>query len=402
MILMVFLKTAAEVGFFYTLAGIIGHFFGLDDVCLLLSVIVFAVFMTLSYLLRNRKVLRFVPLLGLGCVALLPGFNLTAAIVMAPMAVYLVIIAAKDTYEPDRERQTDFFSLYWKLAIAFLVIAAVAGKMPLVKGQTIPLILIVLTCSVLLMRALRHDRTVYDKPSYQLVNLLIVAGVGVVAFLISSKTFLNSVWWVIKNFWSYVIAPVLIGAFYGLTWLLAKIFGNISCTPGFEEKEKVTLNTDMGLDFLKETNEEAVGGDIVKRVLIALGILIALAIVTLIVRYFIRNSQRRAESRSDADYRRRTPTEPLFRAPEPESGEVGKVRKLYGKFLKTCQANGVTIKKYYTSRDVNTYTSQLFDENDAEELRKIYIRARYKNEATQEDVEHARELVNKLSREQRK
>ena len=113
MLILVFLKMLADLGFYSTFAGLLGAIptIEIQPFVIVVSVPAMALVFTLSYLLRNRKMLRFLPFLLVPLAAFLPGFNLPAAVFLLPMVVYMVILAAKKLYEPDYPNARDLFSL---------------------------------------------------------------------------------------------------------------------------------------------------------------------------------------------------------------------------------------------------------------------------------------------------
>ena len=215
MLILVFLRMAAESAFYLTFAGLLAPVFRIEPAPLLLAIPILALAFMLSYLLRNRKALRFLPFLLSGGIAFLPGISAAAGVMLLPPFIYMIVLAAKKRYEPEHAAAVSILKLYWKLAIAAVIIAAVvefsrthaddwgqfiieSGEIKLLSRQTLPLVLITLTSLVLLTRTLRHDPSVYDSKRLVLVNLLTVVLVAGSAFVASSAWFRDGLLFVLR------------------------------------------------------------------------------------------------------------------------------------------------------------------------------------------------------------
>ena len=206
MITIVFLKALCDLGFYFTFAGLIAVSFGASSALLLAAMPIQALSFAGAYALRKSR-LRFVPLGLLLLCWLLPGAGLPEYAAFAPPAAYLIWLAAKGLFFPEWSHQADIFSRFWKSFFPFLLLALIFGGAEAVTAITIPAGAITLLCSVLLNRTLRHDPEVYCERRCQLLNLAVVAGAGLCAFLLSTPVFLQGCLTALKAVYSYLICP---------------------------------------------------------------------------------------------------------------------------------------------------------------------------------------------------
>ena len=402
MLILVFLKMMADLGFYSTFAGLLGAISAIEiqPFVIVVSVPAMALVFTLSYLLRNRKRLRFLPFLLVPLAAFLPGFNLPAAVFLLPMVVYMVILAAKKLYEPDYPNARDLFSLYWKLAIVALIIAAITellgGQKTLSRG-TIPLILLTLTASVLLMRTLRHEPSAYRRPSVVLLNvgilLLVLAG----AFVLSNEHFQNGVVWFLRIISApvvYLLSAFVIGVTRLFMWLMSLLPYN-----GPQDEITPSATEETAPYETSETPEtDVVIPPGIERVLTVVAILITILVIVLLIRWLLRHRNRfSARKGSAAEERSTVSGKPRKRGFFDRSSDL-LVRRQYQKYLKHSVHEGVSLPISSTSLDVAKKTRGYFSQEYVEELRDIYVAARYDGVASGEAAARAKELVREMKK----
>ena len=397
MLILVFLKMAADLGFYSTFAGLLGAIPAIEiqPSVIVISVPALALVFTLSYLLRKPKVLRFLPFLLVPLLAFLPGFSLSSAVFLLPPVVYMIILAAKRLYEPDYGSEASFFSLYWKLAIPALIIAAVvelAGGQKILTMETVPLVLITLTSSVLLTRTLRHEPSAYSRPPVVLLNVGVAVLVMAGAFVLSSQTFRDGVIWFVKTISMpvvYLLSAIVVGLTRLFMWLMSLLPYN---TPEEELPPTVTEET------LEPEPYETPETDIVippgiERVITAVAIVIVILLIVLLFRWLIKHRKRFfGQRRNMAEERSNTSVKPRKKPLFDRSPDMA-VRRQYRKYLKQCVKEGMSLPIWYTSEDVARKSNGYFTRDSIEELREIYLDARYDGNAGPEEVKRAKELV---------
>ncbi len=402
MLILVFLKMLADLGFYSTFAGLLGAIptIEIQPFVIVASVPAMALVFTLSYLLRNRKMLRFLPFLLVPLAAFLPGFNLPAAVFLLPMVVYMVILAAKKLYEPDYPNARDLFSLYWKLAVVALIIATLSellGGQKTLSRETIPLILLTLTASVLLMRTLRHESSAYRRPSVVLLNVGILLFVLAGAFVLSNEHFQNGVVWFLRIISApvvYLLSALVIGVTRLFMWLMSLLPYN-----GPQDEITPSATEETAPYETSETPEtDVVIPPGIERVLTVVAILITILVIVLLIRWLLRHRNRFfARKESAAEERSTVSGKPRKRGFFDRSSDLS-IRRSYQKYLKQCVKEGVSIPIHNTSEDVARKTRGYYTKEAVDELRDIYVAARYDGEGGPGEARRAKELVQTMKR----
>ena len=396
MLTMVGLKIAADLAFYYTLVGPPSLHFGGSSGALLGCLLLVTLCFVLSYCLRNRGALRFLPLaLVAGCF-FLPGAETATGVVLLPAWAYAVYLAARRVYEPEWSHQVDIFSLFWKLFLVYFAFELLLRVSDEAVTLSVMMGTVMLLCSVLLMRSLRHDPQVYCQAKYQLLNLALVAAALAAAGLLSSRTFLNGCFAVLKTVY-LAVAKVLVQLLFWVIEGIAKLFSWLKITKP-EGKESIQLDLSSAKDILQlEDSGGGEGSRILSYILIALGALAAIACLVLVFRYLSRREGERRPGGGPADSRYAVESRENQEGRAAPGSPVQRVRQQYRRFLRLCGRHGRVIQRSYTSREVNDNCADLFAPQ-AEELRDIYLEARYNDSATKEDAARAKALYAEMKR----
>ena len=413
MLILVFLRMAAETAFYSTFAGLLGPVFQIDRGVVLLSVPILALSFFLSYLLRNKKALRFLPLLLCGGIGFLPGASIAAGVFLLPPFVYMIVLIAKKRYEPDYSSMVAILRLYWKLAIPALIIATVveygrmgandwgqivwiSGEIKLLSEQTLPLILITLTALVLLTRTLRHDPSVYNETRLVFVNLIAIVLVAGLALLTSSKWLWDGVLWVLRILAMpivYLMSWIAVGFTRLFMWLMSLLPDNPNQElPPTEFPEETDPTLPDGLPVNGDVQLPAV----VERIITVVAMLIVVALIVLLFWFFLK--RRRASRYSKAggsEERSRVDGNGPGRALSDPSA-VSAVRKAYQKYLKMCRKEGLERGAGDTSYDVALESTKYYPRENVEDLRELYVAARYDGAGGREEARRAKALVRHL------
>lgn len=400
MAVMNILRMLVDVSFYGAFAGLIaracggsGAFLGMLLQCLCFG---------LSALGRSRRGLRLALLLPMCAGWALCRGSIADCVLLLPTAAYIVRLVWKGDYALDQDRQQRLFGAFWKLLAVVLPLGMLMGGTKALSAATVPYALIMLTASVLLLRALRHDESVYRSKKYQLLNAAAVAAVAAAAGVLSSKAFLRACAAAWKAVFTHVLQPILelllnifLGVLWGISWLVSWI------SPGGTEREN---QNDFQLDMTGA--QEIFGEDIQMKEpaqwLKVLGIILLIgAAVTLLVLFF-RWMNRRTEGGTRLDtavQSREMLADDSRPAKRQESSPVRKIRAQYRAFLKWCGPLGVRLEKDTTTLDVHRQVEVLFDQGEQSgRIRALYIRARYGQKADGEDVRAMKELCSQLKR----
>jgi len=401
MLTLVLSKSIADLSFYYTFAGYLALVFGGNAEFLMITAFIQAVSVALSFLLREKGGLRLAPAVIMLLPLLLPGASSVAnLIIIAPTTIFCVYIMAIQRYMPDWDKQAGIFSLFWKVMIPYSVISLIAGERDIYIAVGVPFALMMLTVSVLIMRAMRHEEEVYCQPVYQLTNAGIVLAVGGAAAVLSSKVFLGAVGGVLKFIYELLVWPILFilsalfaGVTYCVNWFLSLF------VPDMDRYEKHNLLKNFEeMDIWQGLQEDTGPAEFpARRIIAAIGIIIAVILII----YIFRRMSARVEKSEGLPGRKEIRNYTTLSEPEEEpapGSPVGKIRGYYKKFLKfaTKYVGAPLISD--TSRDFSERCEGQLEKEPVSGLRDIYIAARYNGKATKEDAKRAKEFLSKIEK----
>lgn len=404
MVIMHVLRMLVDVSFFSAFAGLIavkcggsGAFWGMLIQCLCFG---------LSYLGRDKRVLRMLFLLPMCLCWVIHRGSLADCILMLPSAAYVIWLVWKNDYVLEQDRQRRLFDVFWKILVVFTLVALLVGGRKVISAVTIPYALVMLIASVLLLRALRHDPKIYCQKKYQLINVSAVIGVIVAAALFSSKTFLNACAAAWKAFFEYVLQPILkflLDIFLLLIWGISKLFSMLSLErKELQEKEVPEIDLSGMEELLDEEFKQREPSEVLR----ILGIVLLVAAVILLLILFFRWMNKRdgySAAQSTAEDEREVLSVSRRQTKKRETTPVRKIRAQYRGFLKWCAGLGITPERGSTSLDVHKQVDLISEHGAAsEQIRELYIKARYAELADQDSVRAMKELCNQVKKAEKK
>lgn len=389
------LRILTDVTFYCSFLAFIASVFGGSGAYwgIILQCVCFA----LSHLGGKKRGLRLLLLIPMALGWLIYKDSLMDCILLIPTALYILILVWSGDYSLNLNRQQRLFGLFWKLLAVFVFVMLVTGNAARLAVTTIPYAIVMLTCSVLLMRTLRHEPKVYLQWRYQLLNLGIAVVFLCIAYLISTPWFLNACVTALAGIYKGVIQPVLSVLLAGLLFVVngvINLFKSIVPGAGSERPRKpgVTFEGSPFVEEVIEHNQIVVPEQMLDRVGAVL-LIIGIAVVLFLLFYFL-NKKRVKDALSVDFVTQRSGLPPEEDLPvQEQTSDVGAVRMQYVKFLKLCKAQGISRTPSSTSQDINrqaTYTAPLRDVTN--QIRDIYIQARYAGKADRESVRQMKKL----------
>jgi len=398
MVLLNFLRALADLGFYYCVAGMFSAMAGgrLAMEVFLLQSACFA----LSFSLRWSRAARLAALLP----ALLPflfPLPLADILVSLPPLLYLAYLAWTGGYQLSWFRQVDMFPVFWKvfLVAAVLLVRGLAIRPVLTVG--IPAALLTGAASALLMRSLRHEPVVYLQPGFQAVNFTGIGLVLLAALALGSEWALRALVFALRSFYEYVILPPLIGLSMLVGVIVLQLWPLIQWfIERYRERTSETLEARAAarqhfLESIRNLNPYGKGSELIVRILIAVVVLAAVAILALVFYWMI---QRQRDVRGAS-----TPARQDISAREGERAPFGsyayRIRREYRAFLRLCGKRGLRFGTADTSTDVGEKALDAFpDEAALSALRDLYQEARYHGEASREDYQEFKRLLGALKK----
>ncbi|MCD8067646.1 MAG: hypothetical protein LUE87_01885, partial [Lachnospiraceae bacterium] len=392
MLTLVFFKLLSDLGVYYTFAGFFAVQAGAEPPALLSCFCLQVFCALLTYLAREKGFISYLLLALLGGCFFLAG-NLAGVIAVVPPGVYVAYIAAGKLYVPEYSRQVNIFSLFWKALLGFCCMALLFGGAEALRAVTIPAGLMTLTGCVILTRSLCHDLSVCCAPRYQVMNLATAAGIGGIALVLGSNLFLRTVLSLLGWFYQTICVPILMVFLYlllGIFQVIIWLFSWVSFSWNGQEQEAVELDMTSAQDLFGEAVSTEGNGELFERVCIALGLILAAAVIAAVFRFLSRRSGKEDGRRPMATERSAVEEKafgPLF----PFSSDPRRqVRQQYRKYLRLCRSRNIDIEKSDTSEEIASKSQYSLDSEAVHSLRKLYIAARYNDQAPREDAAFAR------------
>ncbi len=408
MAFIVFLRGVSDTGFYYFFAAILAGLFGARPRAVALGLLLQCLALTAGYLLRGRRA-RFAPLAVPALYLLLASRGMAERLALLPAFLYILSLLRPEAYEPTWDHEADLFSKFWKIVVIFLFLwisfsGLFTGIQPLLEEAALPDALVTLTSLILLMRALRHDREVYTKGKRQVIDLAIFALLLAIAALLGSRPVLDGLWTLTKLIFLYALYPLLRIATWlaGIVlrlvgWALSKIFRDLGPVE-MPDLPPDRGGTDENLlpDLVPEAAE---GSPILRALLIVAGAaLLAFAAWRLLRMLYLRGPEL-ADNGEKAVERARIPETEAPRERRRPRTPAERVRREYRGFLRLCLRHGMSLTPRDTSLSVRAKSDGLSVPEEAHELRRLYIAARYGGRADDRDAERAERALRQLRRD---
>lgn len=316
-------------------------------------------------------------------------------------ALYVGLMIWQKRYYMDHDSQSDFFRIGMFAAGGLSIPFVLLMKIDFIA----PFVLLYLMSGIFGLRLMRQDAAIFNETRFRVLNLLSVAGIVLLAVLISSDWFLGLAGMILGKIYDVLVIPIFY-VIYTCGYALYYLFIEIIFAGGYGDTTKKLNFGDMSMpDEMKDAllGEEQVNGEpflmLLKGVFLIVGILLVLLLV-------YRNSKSRNSRSKDSAREARTsvtmirPEEKIYAdhiAPrEPRAA----VRYHYRNFLRLCLSLGQEFPRHYTSQHIENMTIGNFDKETLKSMRKTYIRARYsEHDITKDDVSSIKAQVKKLKSE---
>lgn len=403
------IRLLADLALYYAFAGYFSACFGapVPWLCLLLPAVCFG----LSALLARSKALRVAVLFPVLLGFLLPGA--AARVAYGPAAGYTVYLALAGDYQLSSYQHLDRFLLFVKVYPAFALLFGLWNAQAMLGGS-LPVALLAAAANVYLLRVLRCDPDMGLRPQYMALSagpLVLVAGA---AWLLQWEPAAKVILAALRQGYSLLVYPVLDGIAWLWIWLLEHgllpvvefiawvLYEYVWRVMGRNEAElQVLMDLRGRLGLASENSLYEASGESSLWVGI-IGSAAALAGLTAVVCLFRFLARRTTEEPLPADG-------PTWNAGSgqgdaatqpPARGAANQVRRIYRRYLRGCVRGGRKLHPWYTSRDMLGSVPPSARPAE-EELRLLYLRARYQGSASAAEAARARELWQGIRRAQK-
>ena len=342
---------------------------------------------------KNSKLYILLPLL----VLIIPGRNILA---LLPPIAYILYLIAKEHFGLSWDRQSELFSLSLKIFLIAGACICLSGNYSNFVQYSLPIAFLSVVTSVLLMRMLRQDSSIYLNPQYQQKNCMIFLAVLLLAWMFSRDFIFELIGKPISIFYMkgiYPILSLLITCFAAFLRFVMKLFSWIKLGE-IKFQENQLPEGQMGPTYADFS--EAFG----KHVGSAESVLTTLAIVTLLViaffffRWLILHKGEESFISQGLEIIRGSESSAIKK--ERATTTVLQIRKQYRIFLRHYRQHGGKLETSTTSKDVLIHSSKVLSTESLDtlnEMRDIYLQARYRGTATKADLKRMKEINKEMA-----
>jgi len=400
MVIMNTLRMLTDLSLFYSFAAFIAASYGGSGI--FVGALIQCLCFGLSSAAGNKRPLRLLSLIPMGLCWYLYRTSLADCLLLIPTTLYIIRLVFKGDYALDHARQSRIFSLFLKIIPFFIIFGFLIGKGTSVTQITLPFTAAFLIGSVFLLRSLRHTPKIYCQKKYQLVNAFALTAVVVGGCFLGSDFFLGTCVAFLKAFYTQFILPILYLIFAVVALLLSWFVQLFSFIEWKNPERKQDLNLEIldPSDLLVDMGAPSDFSVILKRVLIAVGILLICVLIFLFFRW-LNGKNGSGLPREPARMVTRTfLPEPHLPSSGHDSSVIRSIRALYRKYMKLCIEHGAHFDHSATSLDVDKHARRIpgFD-TSSPQIRSIYIRARYADSAGKSDLKRIKQLFNEVKRQ---
>jgi len=356
--------------------------------------------------LRNKKFLKFVPLLLLGFSAFFI-WDIAEIFLFAPCWLYCIYLVAGDNFEVNHARFQRFFRLC-NIAVAILILIALLVSIFNPLNEVIIFGLIYFAFGITLKRAIRHGGIVLQNPFFAFLNLstsvLFVAAV----FFLSYPAMVQALFRIIVGGLYYIFVFPVIAIMQLIMPLLNRIeFGTITTINWFRNPPPMAMAEDpemgiyrtyvnwLGIFIAEENTQHIFTIVIVILVVFVISLLLFRKRKKLLALLAIDEKPEFTPNSFTSKYAQVTQKSRLS-----QLLDTNYIRRYYRRFLKLCVNKGMVLGKDSTTatiaRDAKEFIS---DEANIDQLREVYIKSRYSGkEDTKEDKAKAKETYLRIKR----
>ena len=398
-----FLKILTDLCYYGMFAAFFASFYGLTG-SILPQFALIALSAAVSRALWQKKpAARFLSLF-----LCLPAFLLPTAtaglVILTPAALYVLWTVWSGRFHLTYYTAADQFLLELKLLGLPALMTLALMQLKRAEQFSLPYLLVFLLGSVLLLRMVRHDEDTLRQPRFRLMNCLTMAGLCALCLFLSSPWFRAAVGLVLKACWKVLSLPLL---------LVAVVFGGAlglifdAVIPDdfrFEPIQLEGMLPEIGEEE-KEVMEEVAGNpELAEKaayVFSAVGIVLAVILIVLLFRWL--SAKRRGLPSSVGDEVRYAAS-PLAAQEKPLTRLNARtpdlqVRYWYQQLLRKTRQEGGELRPTMNTRQQRDVESEIFKEDGLiSRLRALYLPARYKGQATEQDAREAKELYQKIKK----
>ncbi|MGN1023899.1 MAG: hypothetical protein ACI4OJ_10390 [Lachnospiraceae bacterium] len=423
MFVMQALRMADDLSLYYSIAGMVILARGGNTWTSVLTLVLFSLSFGLACLLsektkqgtgRGGKILhllaRFVPVLLTAAFLLYWMPTLADRIGAGIAGGYTVFLLAAEREHPDRDKVVRNLIVQCVVFLFALLILAADGDLSLLAAIGVQMVLIHLFSAILLLRILRLPDEAAAETGFAGINAVLLGIPTAAALVLATPAARHAMAVALTFLWNRIIVPVLMcllwilwGICYGIVWVVSRLFPDTDKVIAPKEVLQEQLTVLGEQTGLQQTSHEVSPFLILLRQILPFALLVLAAV--LIYRFLSANAGAkwegltpepvREEKLSASGQTRRRDLRPRLVGRQA----ADRVRGEYRKYLRYLKEQGTKIDPSRTSAEILEEQESLRGEQPKEEqLRAIYLAARYDGQAKPEDARLAADLVKQIRR----
>lgn len=353
--------------------------------------------MGLSAVLKERRVLRFLPI-GIMGLPLALSHGTAQMVVIAIAALYILAMMVGKGYQVS----------YWQYLMqskVLIILMLVTIFAALVRDQGVPrtiaLFFLYLALNSYVLRQSRLGR--YADRRSGVLNFLYLVGCCLLAVLLAA--ILTGLSYLDLSQIGQIIAWPFAMVLYALSWLYNLLGSGVrqGNDAGESNQNLMDLNDKELQEYSREATANAGDGmdwtmpNLWKILAVLVILLLIAAFVYFLYRFVKHLLEQNVEWKQDSIFE----TEKIDTTGDRKkriSGNRRKIRKFYRGYLSYLRSRGVDVRRSMTSREVLDANFDVTKIEEEEQLRELYIKARYdeKIQPDNQDVQQTKDLLEKI------
>ena len=347
--------------------------------------ILFVFILFISFCIR-KKTIRFLPfILFFAFIPFATAFDI--AFILIPILALFINIAHKDKYTINSE------SLYDVRRIGMAVFAVMLFLTVFTNGQGVGYVLFAVISAISLSREVRHNNNTLNNPMYRLISFL--------TFTVSS----GISFFIVSDFFRSILRNIL----DRIAYIYFSLVGRLEITYEGEETAEEIIQQELGdgvgsgLYSLIE-GEEMVASTATNVIAVISAIWVVLAVIIIFIvlitgvwiarKIFFAYGQVDNDKEIEREFIEVVSTRKKIK--DIKRGYSNTIRKYYKRWILFLIKKGLQFDIASTSKDLAEYSFKAL-KISANDLRKIYIKARYSElDITKQDAQDAKKIYKSL------
>jgi len=353
------------------------------------TIAIFTFVLWVSYCLRTQsRPLRAAPLILL--VAMIPfGYVADFIVILVPISIFALSIVFRRAYLIDNGSLRDITRIY-----VIFVITMAALIISITGGLGVGYLLFSVVCAIALSRDVRHDISTLEDPVYRAFSFTTILSMVGVAFLVASdigRRVIDGFIGLLVRGYLAIVGLIGRGPMPNMDWLWP-----LENEEAYDEAESLL---EGAIEAYEQTSTvfDVFAAFSTITIVIAIGVVAILIAVCIWISRKIFMAFGKENEGVVLEREMISAIEPNKKRPGDRlKGYSGAVRRYYKRFVKLIAKRGGKLQPHHTSYDMAGFSDHILGD-DGNDLRNVYIRARYsQDEISKQDIITARDALKRL------